>query len=103
MTHRCIRWTCILLMMAIASGCGSKKPVMHGVITLDGEKLDSGTIEFFPVDGEAQTAGTTIGKDGSYRVEVPAVKMKVVIHSSKGVGKQRMYPNKPDSPEVDVR
>jgi hypothetical protein len=91
------------LALLAAAGCGARKPVVSGVVTLDGQPLTDGTIEFFPVRGDGQTSGTTLGSDGSYRMEASPTEMKVVIHASKTVGKRKQYADVPDSPTVDIR
>lgn len=81
-------------------GCGSKKPVAFGTVTVDGKPVEKGAIQFFPITGEGQTAGTML-ENGQYRVEVSPGPMKVVINAPKIVGKQKLY-NEPDSPTVDA-
>src|SRR5437762_2446937 len=101
MRKHCMRFTVVLVTMMAAAGCSSGTPVVWGVVTLDGEPLDNGTLEFFPNAGDGQTAAAVIGKDGSYHAEVSPTKMKVVIRSSKVVGQRKMYENVADSPMVD--
>jgi hypothetical protein len=88
------------LTLRAVAGCGGK-PVVSGVVKLDGQPLDNGTIQFFPVRGDSQTSGAIIGKDGSYRTQVAPTKMKVVIHSSKVVGQRKKYEGVADSPVFD--
>jgi hypothetical protein len=95
-------WVLLAAAALAAAGCGAKKPVLTGVVTLDGRPVDNGTIQFFPVAGDGQTSAAIIGPDGRYRVEASPTKLKVVIHSSKVIGKRKMYDDQPDSPMVDV-
>jgi hypothetical protein len=92
----------VALTLAAAVGCGARKPVVSGLVTLDGQPLDNGTIQFFPVEGDGQTSAAIIEKDGSYRTEASPTKMKVVIHSNRVVGRRKMYDDQPDSPMVDI-
>jgi hypothetical protein len=93
---------CAVVALAAAGGCTARKPVVSGVVTLDGRPLDNGTIQFFPVAGDGQTSGAAIGPDGRYRVEASPTKMKVVIHASKVVGKRKAYDDVPNSPMIDI-
>src|SRR5947209_20517753 len=92
---------CAALTLA-AAGCTAKKPVVFGLVTLDGKPLDNGSIQFFPVAGDGQTSGANIGPNGRYRTDASPTKMKVVIHASKVVGRRKMYDNVPDSPMIDL-
>lgn len=98
------RWMAGLLAAALlvgVSGCGQKKPVVFGLVTLDGQPLDNGNITFSPVAGDGQTSGALIGPDGRYRTDASPTKLKVVISASKVIGKRKMY-DTPDSPTVDI-
>jgi hypothetical protein len=91
------------LVLTAAAGCGAGKPVVSGLVTLDGQPLDHGDMQFFPVAGDGQTSFAFIGKDGRYRAEVSPTKMKVVIHLSRVVNKVKKYADIPDSPMVEIR
>jgi hypothetical protein len=98
------RWMAGLLaaaLLATVGGCGQKKPVVFGLVTLDGQPLDNGNITFSPVAGDGQTSGALIGPDGGYRTDASPTKLKVVISASKVIGKRKMYET-PDSPTVDI-
>jgi hypothetical protein len=99
------RWLAGLLaavLVSTAGGCSEKKPVVFGVVTLDGKPLDNGNITFSPVEGDGQTSGAIIGPDGRYRADASPTRLKVVISSSRVVGKRKLYDNVPDSPTEDV-
>lgn len=100
MRHSLLAFTVVLAL--IAAGCGNKKPVVSGVVTLDGKPLDNGTVQFFPMKGDGQTSAALLGKDGRYRMEASPTKMKVVIRASKVVGQRKEYPDMPDSPTLDI-
>src|SRR5687768_15792207 len=53
---------CALSVSAIVlSSCGEAgMNTLQGTVTLDGKPLESGSISFTPVDGQAQTAGGPI-------------------------------------------
>jgi hypothetical protein len=93
---------CVSFALAAVCGCGAKKPVVAGLVTLDGQPLDNGTIQFFPIAGDGQTSAATIGPDGRYRMEASPTKMKVVIHATKVVGHRKAYEGQADSPMIDV-
>ena len=92
-------------MIVALAGCGDsgdslERLSVSGVVKLDGQPLESGTISFTPSDGMNPTSGGTISK-GRYSVEVPPGQMKISISSPKVVGKQKAY-DTPDSPEIDI-
>jgi hypothetical protein len=89
--------------MTLVTGCGASKGTVSGVVKLDGQPLDNGTILFFPAAGDGQTSHAFIEKDGHYRAEVSPTKMKVVISSSRVIGKRKKYEDVPDSPYVEER
>jgi hypothetical protein len=88
----------ILIALGVAwPGC-SRGPVMGtvvGEVTLDGQPLPKGHLEFTPVDGQAQTAGALI-EAGKFTATVPVTKMQVKLHAPKVIGKRKMY----DTPEA---
>lgn len=92
-----------VLTLTAVVGCGARKPVLSGLVTLDGKPLNSGDMQFFPVAGDGQTSSAFIGADGRYRTEVSPTKMRVVIHVSKVVKTVKMYDNVPDSPTTEIR
>jgi hypothetical protein len=86
---------------AAVAGCGKPpKAVVHGTVTLDGKPLADGSIEFFPIAGAGQSAGTAI-KDGAYDVEASVGEMQVTINGIEVTGKQKAY-DTPESPMIDV-
>src|ERR1019366_3447045 len=90
-----------LLAMLILVGCNSDNLAeIKGTVKFDGKPIDKGSIQFFPVDGNAATAGGEI-IDGNYSVKVPATLMKVTISWPKVVGKKKLY-DTPDSPERPI-
>ena len=85
----------------IAGGCGGpSRAQVRGIVTLDGKRVPDGSIEFFPINGVGQSAGTAI-KDGVYQLEASVGEMKVVINASEVVGQQKAY-DTPDSPLIDI-
>jgi hypothetical protein len=68
-----------LLTLSILSGCGKTDATVTGTITVGGAPLKSGTISFYPAEGEPINAGIVDGKyttgpikPGSYQVSVAA-------------------------------
>jgi hypothetical protein len=91
------------LALTVLVGCGARKAVVSGLVTLDGQPLDRGDMQFFPVAGDGQTSFAFIGPDGRYRAELSPTRTKVVIHLSRVVKKVKEYENVPDSPLVEIR
>jgi hypothetical protein len=82
--HPCASPLCLHIAAALV-GCGPGNPLgrkaLSGVVTLDGAPLDSGTIEFHPLEGGIQSGGLihawhySIAADkgatpGKYRVQI---------------------------------
>lgn len=87
-----------LFLTAICS-IGCEEPnVGHisGLVTVDGQPAQSGSIAFFPVDGRSSTAGSAI-ENGQYAAKVAPGVSRVEIRVSKVVGQQKLY-DTPDSP-----
>lgn len=83
----------VLATMLASWGCAAKSnhSAVEGNVTLDGQPLAEGTIQFFPEDvTKGQTAGTTI-KDGKYRLESSPGAMRVVINSAKVTAERKAY------------
>jgi hypothetical protein len=94
--------TPLILWLAIApAGCtrGPAMGTVNGEVTLDGQPLAKGHVEFSPIDGQGQTGGAIID-GGKFSAEIPVAKMKVAIHSPKVVGKRKAY-DTPESPWED--
>ena len=92
----------LILWLAIAlAGCtrGPATGTINGEVTLDGQPLEKGHVEFSPIDGQGQTGGAIID-GGKFSAEIPVAKMKVAIHSPKVVGKRKAY-DTPESPWED--
>ena len=95
-------WFLGLTMLALATGCG-KGPAtvaVTGKVTLDGQPLASGTINFVPSDGATASAAGQI-TEGAYSVEMPPGKKRVQVSAMKVVGKRQGYRGDPKSPVVD--
>ncbi|MBM3999665.1 MAG: hypothetical protein FJ297_09040 [Planctomycetes bacterium] len=99
--HPLAAWCCVAVCLASLIGCGKANPrkEVTGMITLKGEPLDQGVIEFHPL-GEgtkelpATMEGAVIAK-GEYKVPVEQGlvpgKYKVIITSGDGIN-----PSNPD-------
>jgi hypothetical protein len=95
----------LLIALAVAPsvlGCSSEpsQGTVKGTVTLDGQPLASGLINFVAVDASAPTAEATITA-GQYEAVVPPGEKRVEIRAPKITGKRKMY-DTPDSPTVDV-
>jgi hypothetical protein len=87
----------VIALGLIWPGCsrGPATGTVVGDITLDGQPLSKGHLEFTPVDGQGQTGGAII-EGGKFIATVPVAKMQVKIRSPKVIGKRKAY----DTPEA---
>ncbi|MCF0234412.1 MAG: hypothetical protein HUK22_05465 [Thermoguttaceae bacterium] len=78
---------CICACVAVA-GCdkGPKRVQISGTISGAGEKVQTGMIQFIPVDGQGPTDGTAIKEDGSFTAEVTTGEKIVNAYGGKIVG-----------------
>ena len=76
----------LVLVTPLFLGCGNRKPVMEGQITLDGVPVGKGAIQLRPVDGKGQTAGNGV-VDGRYRMECSLGTMQVIVNWPQANGK----------------
>jgi hypothetical protein len=69
-----------LLVLLAAAGCGDKhKSTVHGTVTYEGQKVQSGYVSFYPQDGKGAPVGGEI-EDGEYSVDdVPIGKNRVEV------------------------
>lgn len=91
-------WAAGFSIWLAAFGC-TKGPTVAdvtGEVTLDGQPLKAGHVQFVPIAGDAQTAGELI-RDGKFAAKVPITKLKVELHATKVVGKRKAY-DTPESP-----
>jgi len=68
------------------SGCGKSKPMMEGLVTLDGTPIEKGTIMLIPATGKGQSAGGGIVA-GRYRISASVGPMRVLINAARKDGK----------------
>ena len=91
MNEAMLRTACLVALAVVLAGCGSRKPVMEGRITLDGKPIGKGSILLMPANGTGQTAGTGIA-DGVYRMEACQGPMKVIINSPRKTDRKQHIP-----------
>ena len=70
-----------VLVLSVGCGPGSDMGYVTGVVTVDGEPLENGTVSFYPVGKRASVSGTK--KDGSYELVYTREKMGAVIGEHK--------------------
>jgi len=88
--------------IVLLAGCGGgPNASITGNVTLDGQPLPTGTIDFIPADGNTPTASALI-ENGTYTLDLFAGPKQVKIHSIKVVGKKPTYEGMKDSPMSDV-
>jgi hypothetical protein len=78
-----------LALIVLTSGCGNDGAIeWSGLVTLDGEPIANGTIEFRAVDGNGPTAGGLV-TEGRYSLQLQPGSKVVEIHGFRQVGEQR--------------
>ena len=110
---RNFRWmsVCCLsaFLLAAATGCGSGDPrnrqALSGKVTLGGQPLDQGIIEFSPEESGGMASGATIAS-GQYTIErekvLPPGKYRVRLYSAGDVVKLPDGPPGPPAPGQPV-
>lgn len=88
----------VALLTAVSlAGCrDSSFGTVHGRVTLNGQPVPDGVIQFVPVNKDAPTANGFI-KDGEYTARVPVTTHKVTISSPQRVGGGKA----PSTPTLD--
>ena len=76
----------LALLTLLSTGCGSSRPIMEGMVTLDGVPIEKGTIMLMPANGKGQSAGGAIVA-GRYRIPVSPGPMEVRISANRKDGK----------------
>jgi hypothetical protein len=95
----------VLLAAALAAsalGCSGGTATVRGTVKLDGNPLEDGKIRFEPADGQGPTAEAVI-EEGRYEVELVPGPKRVMIEGWRVVGQQKVTPDDPGSPMIDVK
>ena len=102
MTQR--SWMLTALVCGLSLGCGGpsgpEKVTVRGTVTLNGEALESGVINFIPQTGKGASSGAAIEK-GRYAAEITFGMKRVEIQSPRVIGRKAAY-DTPDSPMMDI-
>ncbi|HEV3236484.1 MAG TPA: hypothetical protein VGZ25_05820, partial [Gemmataceae bacterium] len=79
---------CLLVVGLMSlSGCGKQTSEVHGTVTVNGEKVNSGNIVFIAEDGRLDSAVIT---DGFYTIlKAPTGKVKITVESIAPSGSKR--------------
>jgi hypothetical protein len=86
MTRSLPRLGAAALAAALLAGCSDPSfGTLTGRVTLDGQPVEDGVIQFVPVNKDAPTANCFI-KGGEYTARVPVTTHKVIISSPQKVG-----------------
>jgi hypothetical protein len=94
----------LILLVGLAivlPGCSDGTLSITGKVTLDGTPLQEGKIRFVPADGQGPTAEAVITA-GSYEVALLPGAKKVVIEGWRKVGEEKVTPDDPSSPMIDI-
>ena len=86
---------CFLAGLAILIGCGGPaKTIVHGTVTCDGEKVQTGQVRFVPIEGTPGGVAMAEITDGEYRADnrggLSTGKYRVEVDARKKTG--RMVP-----------
>ena len=94
--------TCAVLAALLGAGCAKEPPtgMIAGEVTIDGQPLKDGRIQFTPLDGQSQPGGATV-VDGKFTAKAPVAKMRVEINGNKPTGKKIKAYDTPESPLMD--
>jgi hypothetical protein len=88
-------------MLITTFGCGNSGPIsIHGIVTVDGQPLERGKIDFQPADGKGPTAAAEI-KEGKYECSAMPGTKTVRISGGKVAGQHPFTPGNPSSPMVE--
>ena len=82
-----------LLGMLLGCSGNDKSAEVLGIITVDGDPPEKGSISFIPEDGRSTTEGGII-ENGKYTAKSSVGMMKVQIRVSKVTGKKQLYNDK---------
>lgn len=83
-------------------GCGEAAYLdVSGKVTVDGQPVTEGVIQFVPADRQGPTAGARI-EAGSYAAQVPPGRKIVQIEGYRKVGEKQYDPADPTSPVLPV-
>jgi hypothetical protein len=93
----------ILLLLFSFSGCGNRQKLVEitGTITINGESIDKGVIQFVPVNGVGQEGGGAIQK-GKFTAKVPPGEKIVRVDGSKVTGTKEVSPTPGTVLQVDI-
>jgi|tagenome__1003787_1003787.scaffolds.fasta_scaffold20614511_2 hypothetical protein len=80
---RCLCYLLFNCLLFLSPGCTSSNlPSISGIVTLDGQPLKEGTIQFAPTDGKAPSQAAVI-QDGKFSTQLHRTNYKVEIHATK--------------------
>jgi hypothetical protein len=88
--------------LGVVAGCSSAKKEeveVTGSVTIDGQPVPQGVVQFVAADGQTPTGGGVI-QDGKYVAKVPPGEKKVLVLGTKVVG-QQSDPDMPGSAPED--
>ena len=85
-----------ILGLVLIAGCGRSggldAKVVHGTVTVAGEKVDAGEVRFVPIEGTPGPTSAATILDGQYRIEarggVPVGKHRVEVEARRKTGRQ---------------
>ncbi len=66
------RWALLLSLVVPASGCGGGSASIKGAVTLDGTPVESGHVNFVPIEGTPGAGARAQVVNGQYSVEAAA-------------------------------
>ena len=96
-SHSFVLGALLAFLSCVGCGSGGTGASLSGPVTLDGQPIASGNLQFMPATGEGQPVSAEV-KDGKYSAtDVPLGKVKVMVQAFKQVGEMddgsgRKYP-----------
>ena len=91
-----------------ALGCGRSGPqmkVVHGTVLCGGQKVETGSVRFVPIEGTRGPASTATIIDGQYRIDarggVPIGTHRVEVDARRRTGRKVPSPGGPEGMMID--
>ena len=92
----------IVVLMVAGCNTGPNYSAVKGRVTVDGKPIESGLVEFEPVDRNSQSPKGGVITNGDYSAEVPPGEMKVKITAMRSTGVKKKRYDTPDSPVDEI-
>jgi hypothetical protein len=93
----------VILLLLLFSSCGDQLRLVEitGTVTVNGELVDKGVIQFVPVNGVGQEGGSAI-KDGKFTAKIQIGDKIVRVDGAKVTGTKEVSPTPGTVLQVDI-